>query len=46
VKLFEHSDFQDAVKAAENYFARPGLTAQFIEKDYYVTEALRKVFQK
>ncbi|KYC40335.1 hypothetical protein WA1_27795 [Scytonema hofmannii PCC 7110] len=43
MRLFEHSDFQDAVKAAENYFARPGLTAQFIEKDYYVTEVLRIV---
>jgi predicted nucleotidyltransferase component of viral defense system len=43
VRLFEHPDFEDAIKAAENYFAHQGLTAQFIEKDYYVTEALRIV---
>lgn len=41
MRLCELDDFQDAIKAAENYFATPALTAQFIEKDYYVTEALR-----
>jgi len=39
VKLSESGDFIDAIKAAKDYF--PGLTEQFIEKDYYLTEALR-----
>jgi len=43
VKLFEHPDFYDAVIAAREHFAHLGLTEQFIEKDYYVTEALRIV---
>ncbi|VXD16908.1 conserved hypothetical protein [Planktothrix paucivesiculata PCC 9631] len=43
VKLFEHPDFHDAVIAARGHFAHLGLTEQFIEKDYYVTEALRIV---
>jgi len=43
VKLCEHSDFQDAISAAKEHFNQPGLTEQFIEKDYYVTEALRIV---
>lgn len=37
--LFESPDFEDAIKAAQNYFKNLGLTEQFIEKDYYVTEA-------
>lgn len=41
MKLFEHADFSDAIRAAKNHFNRPKLTEQFIEKDYYVTEALR-----
>jgi len=41
VRLIAHPEFEEALKAAEKYFARPGFTAQFIEKDYYVTEALR-----
>jgi hypothetical protein len=43
VKLFEHPEFRDAVIAARDYFAPLALTEQFIEKDYYVTEALRIV---
>ncbi|MFB2838603.1 nucleotidyl transferase AbiEii/AbiGii toxin family protein [Floridanema evergladense] len=43
MKLFEHPDFRDAVIAAREHFASFGLTEQFIEKDYYVTEALRIV---
>ena len=44
MKLFEHPDFRDAVIAAREHFGdRLGLTEQFIEKDYYVTEALRIV---
>lgn len=41
--LFESPDFEDAIKAAQNHFKNLGLTEQFIEKDYYVTEALRIV---
>ncbi|MCL1472041.1 nucleotidyl transferase AbiEii/AbiGii toxin family protein [Argonema antarcticum] len=43
MKLFEHLDFRDAVIAAREHFAPLRLTEQFIEKDYYVTEALRIV---
>ena len=43
MKLFEHPDFRDAVIAAREHFAPLELTEQFIEKDYYVTEALRIV---
>ncbi len=46
MKLFEHPDFRDAVTEAEKHFSQagqPGLTEQLIEKDYYVTEALRIV---
>ena len=43
VKLYEHPEFQDTVIFAKEYFNQKGinLTEQFIEKDYYVTEALR-----
>jgi Nucleotidyl transferase AbiEii toxin, Type IV TA system len=41
VKLFESTDFYDAIVAATGHFTGSGLTAQLIEKDYYVTEALR-----
>lgn len=43
MKLFEHPDFKDAISASESHFANTGLTAQLIEKDYYVTEVLRLV---
>lgn len=43
MKLFEHQDFKDAISAAENHFLNSGLTTQLIEKDYYVTEALRVI---
>jgi predicted nucleotidyltransferase component of viral defense system len=43
MKLYEHPDFGEAIIAARNHFAQPGLTLQLIEKDYYVTEALRIV---
>lgn len=43
MKLFEHPDFRDAAIAAREHFNHLGLTEQFIEKDYYVTEALRIV---
>jgi hypothetical protein len=38
VRLFEHDDFQAICIEAARYFNLP---EQFIEKDYYVTEALR-----
>jgi hypothetical protein len=41
VKLFEHPDFDQAVIRAVEYFLPRGLREAFIEKDYYVTEALR-----
>ena len=41
MRLFEHPDFEQAIlEAAEHYRAR-GLRPTIIEKDYYVTEALR-----
>ena len=41
MRLCEYRDFRDAIAAAANYFSNQGLTEQFIEKDYYITEALR-----
>lgn len=43
MKLFEHPDFKDLINAAKQEFTHLGLTEQFIEKDYYITEALRIV---
>ncbi|HEY9598159.1 MAG TPA: nucleotidyl transferase AbiEii/AbiGii toxin family protein [Cyanophyceae cyanobacterium] len=43
MRLFEHPDFRDALIATQAHFANLGLSEQFIEKDYYVTEALRIV---
>ncbi len=43
MKLCESADFRDAILAAKEHFANFGLTEAFIEKDYYVTEALRIV---
>ena len=43
MKLYEHKDFEQAVLRAEEHFRARGLKAAFIEKDYYVTEALRLV---
>lgn len=41
MKLFETPDFYDAIVAATAHFTGSGLTEQLIEKDYFVTEALR-----
>ncbi len=41
MKLFESPDFYDAIVEATAHFTGSGLTEQLIEKDYYVTEALR-----
>ena len=41
MKLFEHADFEQAVVRASEHFGGRGLRPAIIEKDYYVTEALR-----
>ena len=41
MKLFEHPDFEQAIIRAAEYFRSRGLREAIIEKDYYVTEALR-----
>ncbi len=41
MKLYESDDFIDAIRAAHDFF--PHLSQQFIEKDYYLTEALRTI---
>src|SRR5208283_407139 len=41
MRLFEHRDFQQAILQAAEHFGGRGLRPAIIEKDYYVTEALR-----
>jgi hypothetical protein len=41
VRLFEHPDFEQAILQGAEHFRRQGLRPAIIEKDYYVTEALR-----
>ena len=41
MKLFEHPDFEQAIIRAAEHFRSQGLREAIIEKDYYVTEALR-----
>lgn len=41
MKLFEHPDFEQAIIRAAEYFNSPGMREAIIEKDYFVTEALR-----
>jgi len=41
VKLFEHPDFEQAIIRATEHFRGRGLRESIIEKDYFVTEALR-----
>jgi hypothetical protein len=41
VKLFEYPDFEQAILQAAEHFRAQGLRPAIIEKDYYVTEALR-----
>lgn len=43
LRLFEHPDFEQAILRAEQHFRSEGLRAAVIEKDYYVTEALRQI---
>lgn len=40
MKLFEHDEFEQALLRAAEHF---GVSEQFVEKDYYVTEILRIV---
>jgi predicted nucleotidyltransferase component of viral defense system len=41
MKLFEHPDFEQAILQAAEHHRDQGLRPAIIEKDYYVTEALR-----
>ncbi len=41
MRLFEHPEFQQGVIRAAEHFREQGLRSAIIEKDYYVTEALR-----
>ena len=41
MRLFEHPDFEQAILRAAEHFRGRGLRPAIIEKDYYVTEALR-----
>ena len=41
MKLFEHPEFEQAVLRATEHFRDRGLRPAIVEKDYYVTEALR-----
>jgi len=41
MRLFEHPDFDQAILQAAEFFREQGLRPAIIEKDYYVTEALR-----
>src|ERR1700732_1580823 len=41
MKLCEHPDFEQAVIRAAEHFRARGLREAIIEKDYFVTEALR-----
>ena len=45
MKLFEHPDFEQAIIRAAEHFRSSGLREAVIEKDYYVTEALRIIQQ-
>lgn len=45
MKLHEHGDFEPLVLATAEHFRGRGLPPSFIEKDYYVTEALRVIAQ-
>jgi hypothetical protein len=43
MKLFEHPDFEQAILWAAEYFQPQELRPALIEKDYFVSEALRIV---
>ena len=41
MKLFEHPEFDQAILQAAEHFRGQGWRPAIIEKDYYVTEAVR-----
>ncbi|WP_017306126.1 nucleotidyl transferase AbiEii/AbiGii toxin family protein [Spirulina subsalsa] len=41
MKLFKHPDFRDLINATVAHFSQRPLTEEIVEKDYYITEALR-----
>lgn len=43
MRLYEHPDFEQAILRAADHFRPVGLRPAVIEKDYFVTEALRIV---
>ena len=43
MRLFEHPDFDQAILRAAEHFQDQGLRPAIIEKDYFVTEALRVI---
>ncbi|MBI3210827.1 MAG: nucleotidyl transferase AbiEii/AbiGii toxin family protein [Candidatus Solibacter usitatus] len=43
MKLFEHPDFDQLILQAVEHFRGQGLRPAVIEKDYYITEALRLI---
>jgi hypothetical protein len=43
LRLFEHPDFEQAILQATEHFRERKLRPAIIEKDYYVTEALRVI---
>jgi hypothetical protein len=43
LRLFEHPDFEQAILQAAEHFRERKLRPAIIEKDYYVTEALRVI---
>lgn len=45
MKLHEHPEFEQAILAAAEHFEPRGIRAPLIEKDYFVTEALRVISQ-
>lgn len=45
MRLFEHSDFDQAILGAAEHFRSQNLRPGIIEKDYFVTEALRIISQ-
>lgn len=45
MRLFEHPDFEQAIIRAADHFRPRGLRESIIEKDYFVTEALRIIEQ-
>jgi hypothetical protein len=46
MKLFEHKDFEQAILRAVDHFSARKLRPAILEKDYYVTEALRIIAAK